>query len=265
MGRDELCGRLRYACQLLERMDSLETQITRLRRGYRDAPHKKKLPGNLKSVLRGIAVFFVVLVGLAYLGDNLGGGQTSLTMILYSINFKLSGQDVARAEAMTRSMMRVVAGAVVLLAALAALLALFLFIRSNHRSVNRANRKINQENTLGHAAEAANRQRAEELLAQLNGLIQEGRQNVLSWLPQDYYSLEILRFLCKVLEDYRANTFQEAVNLYHQELDKQELRNQFQQMAFTQAQTLESLEAVRRDVEALRRRPQVQYHNHYHY
>lgn len=209
-------------------------------------------------MLRAIVIFFILLIGLAFLGDNIAGEQMSLTMLLYAINLKRAGQDVARAEEMTRSMMRLIAGAIVLLAALAALVAVFLFIRSNHRSVNKANRKIDRDNTLGRAQEAADRQRAEELLVQLNGLILEGQRDVLSWLPQDYYSLDVLRFLCKVLEDYRANTFQEAVNLYHQELDKQELRKRFQQIALTQVQTLESLEELRRN-------PPVTYVDVHHY
>lgn len=41
MGRDELYSRLRYACGLLERMDSLERQIIQLRQGYKAAPTRK--------------------------------------------------------------------------------------------------------------------------------------------------------------------------------------------------------------------------------
>lgn len=77
----------------------------------------------------------------------------------------------------------------------------------------------------------------EEIVALKNEYseVERGRQRFISeniqainWIPQDYRRLDVLAFIKKMLVDGRADTWKEAVNLYHEK--KNEENNRRQQM-----------------------------------
>lgn len=99
------------------------------------------------------------------------------------------------------------------------LLAAFFGIRY---AVAKKNEQVEQHNTAINEHNAQMQARYDETAAQLAVLKKELFGNTSSWYPASYYSLSAAEFFVNVVENYRADTIKEMVNLYEATKEQKE-------------------------------------------
>lgn len=125
------------------------------------------------------------------------------------------------------------------------LLAAFFGIRY---AVGKKNEQVEQHNIAINEHNAQLQAQYDETAAQLASLKKELFGNTSSWYPASYYSLNAAEFFVNVVENYRADTIKEMVNLYEATKEQkeaarrqEEINQSLKQQALNQAEISKQL------------------------